>query len=213
MSRHGQGTPPGAQRGIALFISLALLTVLAVGGLATAQTTTLELRMARNRYDAALALHAAEVALSSGEAWLQANAADPQTLFAANGNGLYRAAGYGDAAPWRDADAWRSARTAPDTVPSVSARPRYPRRVARHSHRHRHGDETAAAARCRSLPHHRPWHRRARFRHAADYLRAGPRRRQPGAHRPAFVGGSGALTPIIEALAGRITPWANEPFW
>ena len=125
MPQRGQGTSPGGQRGIVLFVSLALLTVLTVGGLAAAQTTTLELRMARNGHDAALALHAAEVALSAAEAWLQANAADPQTLFAANGNGLHRAVGYGESAPWRDAAAWRNARTAPDTVPNVSVQPRY----------------------------------------------------------------------------------------
>ena len=118
-------TLAASQRGIVLFISLALLTVLAVGGLAAAQTTLLELRMARNQQDAALALHAAEIALAAAEAWLQANAADPQTLFAANGDGLHRAAGYGEAAPWRDAGAWQSARGVPSTVPHVSAQPRY----------------------------------------------------------------------------------------
>lgn len=117
-------TCPRQQRGIVLLVGLALLTALAIGGLAAARTTTLELRMARNQHDAAMALHAAESALFAAEAWLQAHAADPTTLFATNGNGLYRAAGYGAAAPWRDAGAWSTAFTAA-TVPNTSAQPRY----------------------------------------------------------------------------------------
>ena len=112
------------QRGIVLFVCLALLTALTVGGLAAAQTTTLELRMARNQHDTTLALHAAEFALSAAEAWLQSTATDPTTLFATSGNGLYRAAGYGEAAIWRDASAWRTARAA-GTLPNVSTPPRY----------------------------------------------------------------------------------------
>ena len=124
MSTMRPSSKPQRQRGIALFVGLALLTALAGGGLAAAQTTILELRMARNQHDAALALHAAEFALLTAEAWLQANAADPTALFAANGNGLHRAAGYGETVPWRDAGAWNAARAAA-TVPNVSAQPRY----------------------------------------------------------------------------------------
>lgn len=113
------------QRGIALFVALALLTALVVGGLAVAQTVTLELRMARNQHDAALALHAADVALAEAEAWLQVNATAPATLFAANGNGLHRAAAYGAVPAWRDADAWSAARGAAGTVPNVAAPPRF----------------------------------------------------------------------------------------
>ena len=115
---------PHHQRGIVLFVGLALLTALSIGGLTAARTTTLELRMARNQHDAAMALHAAEFALLAAEAWLQTNAADPAALFAASGNGLYRAVGYGEAAPWRDAGAWNTALAAA-TVPNVSAQPRY----------------------------------------------------------------------------------------
>ena len=120
-------TRPHRQRGIVLLVSLALLTALAVGGLAAAQTTTLELRMARNQHDAALALHAAEVALSAAEAWLQANAdpAGPATLFAAGGNGLHEAVGYDQVAPWRDASAWAGAQVLANVVPDASAQPRY----------------------------------------------------------------------------------------
>ena len=50
---HAPCNGPRQQRGIVLFVSLALLTVLTVGALAAAQTTTLELRMARNQHDAA----------------------------------------------------------------------------------------------------------------------------------------------------------------
>ena len=108
---HAPCNGPRQQRGIVLFVSLALLTVLTVGALAAAQTTTLELRMARNQHDAARALHAAEHALLAAEAWLQTAATDPAALFAVSGNGLYRAAGYGETAHWRDASAWATART------------------------------------------------------------------------------------------------------
>ena len=115
---------PRRQRGIVLFVCLALLTVLTVGGLAAAQTTTLELRMARNQHDAASALHAAEFALLAAEAWLQTTATDPTALFAVPGNGLYRAAGYGEPAPWRDASAWHTAR-AVGALPNGATPPRY----------------------------------------------------------------------------------------
>lgn len=128
MPKPARVTPPRrkASRGIVLFVSLALLLALTVGGLTAAQTTTLELRMARNQGDAALAFHAAEAGLRDAEAWLTANAADPPTLFRVDGNGLYAAVGYGGTAPWRQAEAWRGTNSAvAGAIPGLSVPPRY----------------------------------------------------------------------------------------
>ena len=56
-----------AQRGMVLLVSLGLLLSLTLAAVSAAQTTVLELRMARNGRDAALAFHAAEAALSDAE--------------------------------------------------------------------------------------------------------------------------------------------------
>ncbi len=115
-----------ASRGIVLYVSLALLLALSVGGLTAAQTTILELRMARNERDATLAFHAAEAGLLEAQAWLAANATDPPTLFATEGNGLYAGVAYGETAPWRRAEAWRGANSAvASAVPGTPTRPRY----------------------------------------------------------------------------------------
>jgi type IV pilus assembly protein PilX len=50
-----------------LLVSLSLLLALTLAAVSAAQTTVLELRMARNGRDAALAFHAAEAALSDAE--------------------------------------------------------------------------------------------------------------------------------------------------
>lgn len=64
-----------AQRGIALFVSLALLLSLTVAATIAAQTATLELRMARYAQDERAAFHRAERALAQAEAALAAGAA------------------------------------------------------------------------------------------------------------------------------------------
>ena len=120
-------SPRRRQRGIVLFVSLALLLALTVGGISAAQIAILELRMARNHRDAALAFHAAEAALLEAETWLEANAGDPSSLFAADGNGLFGAVSYGTAPPWQRDDAWttnRSRRLA-NTIADVAEQPRY----------------------------------------------------------------------------------------
>ncbi len=65
-------SPAQKQRGVVLFVSLALLLVLSIAAVASAQTTILELRMARHSQDAAAALHQAELALAEAEAALDA---------------------------------------------------------------------------------------------------------------------------------------------
>ncbi len=122
-------TLPGrrASRGVVLFVSLALLLALTIGSLSTAQITTLELRMARNGHDAAVAFHAAEAALLEAEGWLDGGVGDPAETFpAAGGGGLYPGADYGEAEPWRaaiwtDADASAAA----TGLAGVATPPRY----------------------------------------------------------------------------------------
>ena len=64
-----------AQRGMVLLVSLGLLLSLTLTVVSAAQTTVLELRMARNGRDAALAFHAAEAALSDAESAIMAGSA------------------------------------------------------------------------------------------------------------------------------------------
>ena len=110
-------------RGIALFVCLALLLALTAGGLAAARAATLELRMARNHHDAAVALHAAEVALADAERWLETQTGDPARF--PDADGLFRVAAYGADPHWRDANAWRGALVPPSIVPDVPTQPRY----------------------------------------------------------------------------------------
>ena len=65
-AEHGRAWPR-SQRGLVLLVSLGLLLALTLAAVSAAQTTVLELRMARNGRDAALAFHAAEAALSDAE--------------------------------------------------------------------------------------------------------------------------------------------------
>ncbi len=103
------------ERGTVLFLGLALLLAITAGALSGAQTTLLELRMARNGQDAARAFHAADAALAEAEARL-------------------RGGGHGDAVPgarfgetpaWRDPAAWETfARNAQTPLPDVAHAPR-----------------------------------------------------------------------------------------
>ena len=86
-----------SQRGIVLFVSLALLLVLSIAAVAGAQTTILELRMARHSQDAAAAFHQAELALVEAE-----TALDAGTLI-----GIVPPAPQGSAPAWETA-AWPS---------------------------------------------------------------------------------------------------------
>lgn len=83
-----------------LLISLGLLLSLTLAAVSAAQTTVLELRMARNGRDATLAFHAAEVALSDAESAIVAGTVSPLP-----------APAYGAAAPWQSHD-WPDADSA-----------------------------------------------------------------------------------------------------
>ena len=63
----GHAGAPRTERGMVLLVSLGLLLSLTLVAVSAAQTTVLELRMARNGRDAALAFHAAEAALADAE--------------------------------------------------------------------------------------------------------------------------------------------------
>ena len=77
-----------------LLVSLSLLLALTLGAVSAAQTTVLELRMARNGADSALAFYAAESALLQAEAALDGGVADS----------LLAVQAYGDDAPWEGHD-------------------------------------------------------------------------------------------------------------
>ena len=73
-----------------LLVSLGLLLSLTLAAVSAAQTTVLELRMARNGRDAALALHTAEAALADAELAIVTGAVSPLPPPA-----------YGQAPPWQ----------------------------------------------------------------------------------------------------------------
>ncbi len=86
------------QRGMVLLISLGLLLSLTLAAVSAAQTTVLELRMARNGRDATLAFHAAEAALSDAELAIVAGTVSPLSAQA------YRAAPPWQSHDWPDSD-------------------------------------------------------------------------------------------------------------
>lgn len=64
------GTPATAQRGATLIVSLVILAVITIIGLASMRSSNLELRMAASARDRAVAFQAAESALAQVEAML-----------------------------------------------------------------------------------------------------------------------------------------------
>lgn len=113
-------------RGFVLVVALGLLLALTVGSLVAAQTTTLELRMARNATDAVLAFHAAETALNDAERWLVDNGGDAADTFTVAGTGgLAISRDYGEPPPWRQAEIWTESRVPGSLVSGVEQQPRY----------------------------------------------------------------------------------------
>ena len=93
------------QEGVALFISLVLLLLLTIIGVSAVQTTSLELRMARNDNDTLLAFQAAESALRDAETLLDGVATI--AVFTAGGNnGQWTVAQLGNPARWEQAGIW-----------------------------------------------------------------------------------------------------------
>ena len=113
------------QQGVALFVSLVLLLVLTIIGVSAVQSTSLEVRMARNDHDSLLAFQAAESALRDAEAAIEAL---PGTAgFADNGaNGLWTIAPMDETPRWDDATAWAAGTSVQGSaVDKVAAQPLY----------------------------------------------------------------------------------------
>ena len=116
------------QRGIALFISLVILMLLTIAGVAAVQTTQLQARMARNAHDNLVAVQAAEWALREGERFLLSAVPDAARYTDAGTDGLWRPADFGDAPVWQVESVWadggRGSRRAASVAGAVAA-PRY----------------------------------------------------------------------------------------
>lgn len=115
--------PPRKPRGAVLLLALTVLATLSIAALAGAQTSALELRMARNAHDGALALAAAQAALAEGEQLVMTL---PTAAFGdPNQPGLHLPAPFGAPTRWRAAGVWAgpTGRTVP--LPGVAAPPRF----------------------------------------------------------------------------------------
>lgn len=112
--------------GVALFISLVLLLLLTIIGVSAVQTTTLEVRMARNEHDSLLAFQAAESALRDAEAALDL-VTSTVDFTDAGANGLWTVADLGDPDRWTLGGVWDGGQSAPATtnIDGVSTQPRY----------------------------------------------------------------------------------------
>ena len=113
-------------RGVALFISLVMLLILTIIGISAVQTTTLEVRMARNDHDSLLAFQSAESALRDAEEFL--DSVTSIVNFTNSGtNGLWTVADLGDAARWEVAGVWSgaSSRVATTALAGVADQPRF----------------------------------------------------------------------------------------
>ncbi len=127
LSRPPKAGAPG-QHGIALFISLVLLMLLAIVGVAAMQATQLQARVARNAHDNLIALQAAERALREGERFLRASRPDAARYTRTGVDGLWRPAGFGEDPVWQAEVVWvagssGSRQAAP--VTGAIAAPRY----------------------------------------------------------------------------------------
>lgn len=115
------------EQGSALIVSLVMLLLLSLIGLAGIQTTTMQERMAANLLDKELAFQAAEAAAREGEELLGNGSATGLSMSFTDSNGRYRVGS--DARPdWPDdlADTGDGGvSTYADEFPRVSAQPRY----------------------------------------------------------------------------------------
>jgi type IV pilus assembly protein PilX len=85
------GVSPGFHRGSALVVSLLILLVMTILGIAAMGSTTLEERMANNNRQRQLAFQSAEAALRDAETWLANNVTSIASLGQFDGTtvGLY----------------------------------------------------------------------------------------------------------------------------
>ena len=120
--------PSRSQVGVALLLSLAILLLLTLVGLASVQTMSLQVRLAGNAQDNLLAFQAAELALREAEAFLMREELDPSRFRAQGSAGLWRPAAFGAAPPWRSPGVWAAAsgsRSVDSPPLGVAAAPRY----------------------------------------------------------------------------------------
>lgn len=111
---------------MALFISLVLLLVLTIIGVSAVQTTSLEVRMARNEHDGLLAFQAAESALRDAEDEIDTITATVNFTDAGT-NGLWTVGALGDPPRWEVAGVWTgtSSIVADTSVAIVHSQPRF----------------------------------------------------------------------------------------
>lgn len=115
-------TSPGhaCERGAALVITLVLLVIITLLGLASLRQTALEERMSANMKDRSIALQSAEFGLRAAETWLTSQ---PDPII--EGAGLLPADQFGetDFSKWSQSD-W-SSKGATSSVPGTTVTPRY----------------------------------------------------------------------------------------
>ena len=116
----GAGPGRATQRGAALFLSLLLLVLLTVTGVAAVQESGFESRMARNAHDGLLAFQAAEAALASGERMLRRFGSPTAALDA-----VLPVRGYADPPPWLQPAVWESATQVAATGHAAGEAPRF----------------------------------------------------------------------------------------
>lgn len=104
-------------------MALALLTAVTIAATASALASSLQVRMARNAHDAALALAAAETALREGERLVAA--VTPASFNAPGAVGLYLPAPFASAPRWTQDEVWRGNASRVASVPGVAEAPRY----------------------------------------------------------------------------------------
>lgn len=116
------------QQGVVLFMSLVMLLMLTILGISSVQTTSLQLRMARNATDSSMAFQSAESALRDGEDFIETlNAMTDFDGANAQDNGFYFEEEPGQVPNWRDLD-WTAAngfRVAETTITGVAEPPKY----------------------------------------------------------------------------------------
>lgn len=127
------------QHGAVLIVSLLILLVMTVLGIAAMGTTTLQERMANNNRQQQVAFQAAEAALRAAESFLSANVTDLASLTTNFNSGAPVAGLYAERAPivgvathplpggfsiYDDSD-WAASGVEVITVPNVTRKPRY----------------------------------------------------------------------------------------
>jgi len=115
---------PREQRGAVLIVSLLLMFVLALIGVSSTQTASLELKMAANSQDRGAAFQAAEAALVDAENYLSATT--PLPPFDGSQPGLVQAAAV-DSVPVWSSVSWDDSTSRPysGNLAVVSEQPRY----------------------------------------------------------------------------------------